>query len=84
MANKQQTAVEWAFEQISNIDWKYLSDSDRNDLFNQALKIEREQKINAYNEGVESEYEYHINSAPRITAEQYYNQTYSLPDEKPE
>ncbi len=24
--------------------------------------------------------QYHINSAPRITAEQYYNQTYSLPD----
>jgi len=80
MANKQQTAVEWAFEQISNIDWKYLSDSDRNDLFNLALKMEREQKINAYNDGVESEYQYHINSEPRITAEQYYNQNYSLPD----
>ena len=35
--SKQQTAVEWALEQISNIDWKYLSDSDRNDLFNQAI-----------------------------------------------
>ena len=76
MANKQVTAVEWAFEQISNIDWKHLSDSDRNDLFNQALQMEREQKINDYNEGVDSEYEYHINSAPRITAKQYYEQTY--------
>ena len=77
MANKQQTAVEWAFEQISNIDWKHLCDSDRNDLFEQAIQMEREQKINDYNEGVDSEYEYHINSTPRVTAEQYYNQTYA-------
>ena len=76
MANKQQTAVEWAFEQISNIDWKYLSDSDRNDLFNQALQMEREQIENAFDEGQEYEYQYHVNGIPKFDSCIYFNETY--------
>jgi hypothetical protein len=52
MSDKKQTAVEWAFEQITNIDWKHLSDSDRNDLFDQAKQIEREQIEDAWNGGI--------------------------------
>ncbi len=70
MANKQQTAVSWAFEQISNIDWKYLSDSGRNDLFNQALQMEREQIENAYWDGGQD-----VPLNENRCAE-YYNQTY--------
>ena len=86
MANKQQTAVEWLLQNIPDLGG-YIPLGVSMELhakFQQALQMEREQRINAYNEGVESEYQYHINSAPRVTAEQYYNQTYSLPDEKPE
>lgn len=86
MESKQQTAVEWLLENIPNIG-SYIPTGVSLELhakFQQALQTEREQTINAYNEGVDSEYEYHINSEPRITAEQYYNQTYSLPDEQPE
>jgi hypothetical protein len=50
MSDKRQTAVEWAFEQITNIDWKHLSDSDRNDLFEQAKQFERKQIEEAYNQ----------------------------------
>ena len=70
MANKQQTAVEWAFEQISNIDWKHLSDSDRNDLFNQAIQMEREQIETAYWDGGQ---DVPIN---KNRCAEYYEQTY--------
>lgn len=67
MANKQQTAVEWAFEQISNIDWKHLSDSGRNDLFNQALQMEREQIVEAYSNGWHDGQDEIINQIPTST-----------------
>ena len=76
MANKQVTAVEWAFEQISNIDWKYLSDSDRNDLFNQALQMEREQIEQAFIKGNGFVPKWKIDGVPYIESEQYYEQTY--------
>jgi hypothetical protein len=76
MGSKQQTAVEWAFEQISNIDWKYLSDSDRNDLFNQALQMNREQIEQAFIKGNEFVPKWKINGVPYIESEQYYEQTY--------
>ncbi len=82
MANKQQTAVEWLLQNIPDLGG-YIPLGVSMELhakFQQALQMEREQRINAYNEGVESEYEYHINSAPRITAEQYYKSLFSLPD----
>jgi hypothetical protein len=71
MANKQVTAVEWAFEKISNIDWKHLSDSDRNDLFTQALQMEREQIEQAYGDGLNA---HRTDFCNRV---EYYNQTYA-------
>jgi hypothetical protein len=68
MSDKRKTAVEWAFEQINNIDWKHLSDSDRNDLFDQAKQIEREQIEEAYYEGKQN--------IPSKTHDEYYEQTY--------
>ena len=75
MSDKKQTAVEWAFDQITNIDWKHLSDSDRNDLFEQAKQIEREQIIESYYAGTAQ----FANEAPIVnhkTPEDYYNETY--------
>ena len=68
MSDKRKTAVEWAFEQLTNIDWKHLSDSDRNDLFDQAKQIEREQIEEAYYEGKQN--------IPSKTPDEYYEQTY--------
>lgn len=83
MANKQQTAVQMLVEHMEKIIGKSIIAPMQGSI-NLALKMEREQTINAYNEGVESEYQYHINSTPRVTAEQYYKSFYSLPDEQPE
>jgi hypothetical protein len=70
MSDKRKTAVEWAFEQITNIDWKHLSDSDRNDLFDQAKQIEREQ--------IEEAYKYGLTAHPNdfTKSNEYYEQTY--------
>ena len=77
MGNKQQTALCYLIFELKKSPMGRSMFHFMVDEFNQALQMEREQKINDYNEGVDSEYEYHINSAPRITAEQYYNQTYA-------
>ena len=84
MANKQQTAVEWAFEQISNIDWKHLSDSGRNDLFNQALQMEREQIVEAYSNGwhdgqdeIINQIPTHIDKGGDEAGLNHYNHTYA-------
>lgn len=83
MGNKQQTAVEWAFQQISNIDWKYLSDSDRNDLFDQAIQMEREQIVDSYSNGWHDGQDEIINRIAHIdkggdeSGLNHYNQTYA-------
>ena len=74
MSDKRQTAVDWLFEQITNIDWKHLSDSDRNDLFDQAKALEREQIEEAYKNGLTA----HPNDFTK--ANEYYDQTYGKHD----
>ena len=78
MSDKRKTAVEWAFEQITNIDWKHLSDSDRNDLFDQAKQIEREQIEEAYEVGFADGFDdaRYDNEPKYAGAEQFYEQTY--------
>lgn len=81
MANKQTTAVDWLFSQLpdhlrlsrSGFEMKQIADN----MF-------REQIEKAWNDGQEHEFRYDMNSAKRITAEQYCNQPYSLPDEQPQ
>jgi hypothetical protein len=80
MSDKRQTAVSWAFEQITNIDWKHLSDSDRNDLFDQAKQIEREQMISFAYEQIQ-----HIDAEIgdliyKKVPEEIYNETYGKND----
>jgi len=75
MSDKRKTAVEWAFEQITNIDWKHLSDSDRNDLFDQAKAFEREQMRLIY-EGILQNFGTNIKKSDLPTFNEYYEQTY--------
>jgi len=82
MSNKKQTAVDWLVEQIDNKDmgeipmWIY-------DFIEQAKEMDKEQKIDAYNQG----YRDGENDASNIplsigdieeysNAEQYYKETY--------
>lgn len=45
-------------------------------IVEQARKMEKEQIIEAFDEGQEYEYQYHINSAPKFDSETYYKETY--------
>jgi hypothetical protein len=67
--NKQQTAVEWLQSielerDLTLADWK------------QAKEMEKEQIEEAFANGVDDEYEWHINNVPRKNSETYYNETY--------
>ena len=62
----KQTAVEWLYERLERmIPRTALYNIDKEDYFNQAKEIEKEQIIEAY-----------CNGDDNISAKQYYNETY--------
>jgi hypothetical protein len=80
----KQTAVEWQFEQFfysfekfNNRECTFNDYLKRNlEILEQAKEMEKEQIIDAFDEGQEYEYQYHINSAPKFDSETYYNETF--------
>ena len=70
---EKQTAVDWLFKELLNSEPNVL---EWNKLLEQAKEMEKEQIMDAFDEGQEYEYQYHINSAPKFDAEQYYNETF--------
>jgi hypothetical protein len=80
----KQTAIRWLgyelntklFYDITPELWEQV-----NEIFNQALEMEREQIELAFDEGLEYEYEHHINGYPRIEPSTYYKETYGGQDE---
>ena len=73
------TAVEWLHEQFKagfnyNIEEGY--EKRRDELFEEAKEMEQEQIEDAFANGVDDEYEYHINNQPRTNSEQYYKETF--------
>jgi len=64
---EQQTAVEWFYQRILAEDMK--------EVFEQAKSMEKEQIMDAYENGVSDENERNL-SGLFTNAEQYYNQTY--------
>jgi len=85
--DKQQTAVEWFFEQLTEVDYNcinktFLQNNNSlagyrlRQLFEQAKEMEKEQIEEAFANAVDDEYEWHINNQPRTNSEQYYNETY--------
>jgi len=80
--NKQQTAVEWFFEQLTEVDYNCINKTFlQNDnslagyrlrgLLEQAKEMEKEQIINAHFEG-----QHCCNEWGNPPAEKYYNETY--------
>lgn len=63
---KKQTAIEWLFEQVANLDWRNLQGDKKLEIFDQAKAMEKEQIIDAYAIGK------YINEDDRDLAEQYY------------
>jgi hypothetical protein len=80
--NKQQTAVEWLIEKLLDLDYEYAKglitlgvwSERKNSLIEQAKEMEKEQIINAFCNGDNTD----CTSEQNIEefAEQYYQQTY--------
>ena len=74
---KEMTAVEWLY---NNLKSHFEHDGDLLEVvkmsFEQAKEMEKEQIMDAFDEGQEYEYQYHINSAPKFDSETYYNETF--------
>ena len=67
--NKNQTAVEWLVEKLQNNEDISKESPYINSLLRQAKAMEKEQIINAW---IATD-----NELQRISAEQYYNETYN-------
>jgi hypothetical protein len=68
---KQLTAVEWLEEQFIKVN--HLTENEWIELFNQAKEIEKQQIIDAYQQGGFND-AYFRNP---LSKEQYYNETYN-------
>lgn len=69
MSNKKQTAVEWLLSEIQRLPLEHRLEKQH--LYMHALKMEREQIVDAVNFGDERG-----QITTYLTAEQYYNETY--------
>jgi hypothetical protein len=74
MENKQMTSVEWLEKEL--YEWAGGRFYFPPHFFEQAKEMEKQQIEDAFANGVDDEYEYHINNEPRKNTEQYYNETY--------
>jgi hypothetical protein len=72
----QQTAVEWLLKKIENKNGKEFS-SYYTEFIEQAKEMEKEQIVNAWDDGSETEYQYHVNGEFRKCSHDYYNETYN-------
>jgi hypothetical protein len=81
----KQTAVEWLVNEMREYDWWYLPESMKEDIIDQAKAIERDQIIEARNNGFMASGEgwngeYGIEDINLLTqeikSEQYYDETF--------
>ena len=76
MSNKQQTAVEWQYIELSKFLTGFSEFTHKSDILIKAKEMEREQIINAFEQGENNSVDY-FNPENRIKeSEQYYNETY--------
>jgi hypothetical protein len=84
MSNNKQSSVEWYIIERHNIEiesrlGKISSieyDAKLIKAEQQAKAMRKKEITEAFDEGQEYEYQYHINSAPKFDSETYYNETY--------
>ena len=80
MSNNKQSSVEWLYKELTEIlcdiqvsPVKAIAIYER---LKQAKAMHKKEIIEAFDEGQEYEYQYHINSTPKFDSETYYNETY--------
>lgn len=73
----KQTALEWYWDKIKS---HFEHDGDLLETasftFAIAKEKEREQIVEAFDEGQEYEYQYHVNGTPKFDSETYFIETY--------
>ena len=67
---KKQTATEWLIEQVKSPSWSGLFIWHKEEIFQQAIAMDKEQKIEAFKHGDCN------GTFETINAEQYYNEAY--------
>ena len=73
----KQTAVNWLADKLNNVrPTQICSIETIKEWVEQAKEMEKQQIEYAYCDGVDDEYEHHINNEPRRNLEQYYNETF--------
>ena len=75
----KQTAMDWFLENLKEYSTPSLIEIDWdefNQLFEQAKEMEKEILMDAFDEGQEYEYQYHVNSTPKFNSETWYNEIY--------
>lgn len=72
----KQTAVEWLVNEIQTKHDKSFIEFYGLEII-QAKAMEKQQIIDAFDEGQEYEYLYHINNAPKFYSKEYYNETFN-------
>ena len=70
---KKQTAVEWLFEQVANLDWRNLQGDKKLEIFNQAKAMEKMQMIEYSKNCIEYVLNIEITAS---SMEEHYNETY--------
>jgi hypothetical protein len=80
MSNNKQTSVDQLFDQLSSEGLLGLFTFDQMkralEILDEAKAMHKEEITQAFDEGQESEYQYHINSTSKFDSETYYNETY--------
>lgn len=69
------TAVEWLINELQ-LYYEGKSKLVYYEIIEQAKEMEKQQIIDAFDEGQEYEYQYHINNTPKFDSQTYYNETY--------
>jgi len=67
-----QTAVEYIIDKVKSTEWQDMFIWHKEEVFEQAKKLEKEQIMNAYNDG-----RICIKPLDVMVEEEYYNQTYN-------
>jgi hypothetical protein len=74
-----QTSIEWFIEHLLGSGLLRLTKEEHklySELRDKAKEINKREIENAFDEGQEYEYQYHINNAPKFDSETYYQETF--------
>ena len=72
------TSIEWLIEEMLSKGFfkESVTLTNIDHLQYKAEELHKQQIINAFDEGQEYEYQYHINNAPKFDSETYYQETF--------